>query len=347
MRVIVVGGVAGGASAAARLRRLDESAEIIVLERDRYVSFANCGLPYHIGGVIEEREKLLVQTPERLRQSLNLDVRVGHEVVRIDRETRTVTVRELDSGETFSERYDKLVLAQGAEALRPPIPGADHPRVFVLRNIPDMDAIIAALTPDARRALVIGAGYIGVEVAENFRHRGLEVEVVEMLDQVIPTLDREMARELEYRMESHGVRLHLGTAADEIRETEAGLRVGLANGSALDVDLVVLAVGIRPETTLAREAGLDIGESGGLRTNAHMCTSDPDIYAVGDMVEVRDTALGKPAVIALAGPANRQGRIAADHIAGRRQPLHHDTGHVDRLRYSKRSVVVRVLPSAR
>ena len=317
MKIIVVGGVAGGASAAARLRRLDESAEIIVFERDSYVSFANCGLPYHIGGVIEERDKLLVQTPEGLRESLNLDVRVDHEVVGIDRAAKTVTVREGTGGDPVSESYDKLILAQGAEALRPPIPGADSPGVFVLRTMPDMDAIIAALTPAVRRAAVIGAGYIGVEVAENFRHLGLEVDLIEMLDHIIPTLDPEMARDLEYRMESHGVRLHLSMAAEEISEHGRGLRVTLANGDTLDVDLIVLAVGVRPEATLAKETGLELGETGAVVTDAHLRTSDPDIYAVGDMVEVRDTVLGTPANIALAGPANRQGRIAADHIAGR------------------------------
>ena len=317
MKVVVVGGVAGGASAAARLRRLDESAEIIVFERDRYVSFANCGLPYHIGGVIEERSKLLVQTPERLRESLNLDVRVAHEVVTIDREAKTIDVKDLESGETFTESYDKLVLAQGAQALRPPIQGVEHPRVFVLRNIPDMDAIIAALTPQARRAAVVGAGYIGVEIAENLRHRDLQVDLVELMNQVIPTLDQEMARDLEYHMQSHGVRLHLGTAAEEIREEDGVLRLQLANGTELEVDLIVLGAGVRPETTLAEGAGLELGETGAVRTDEHMRTNDPDIYAVGDMVEVRDTVLGTPANIALAGPANRQGRIAADDIAGR------------------------------
>ena len=317
MKIIIVGGVAGGASAAARLRRLDESAKIIVFERDAFVSFANCGLPYHIGGVIEEREKLLVQTPEGLRESLNLDVRVCHEVISVDRDGKTVMVRELTRGETFSESYDKLILAQGAEPMRPPIPGIDHPRVFVLRNIPDMDSIIAALTPEVRRTAIIGAGYIGVEVAENFRHLDLEVNLVEMLDQVIPTLDPEMARDLEYHMQSHGVRLHLGTAAEEIREQDRSLRIRLTNGDTLEVDLVVLAAGVRPKTSLARQAGLELGETGAVVTDAHMRTSDPNIYAVGDMVEVHDTVLEAPANIALAGPANRQGRIAADHIAGR------------------------------
>lgn len=317
MKIVVAGGVAGGASAAARLRRLDEFAEIILFERDTYVSFANCGLPYHIGGVIDERDKLLVQTPDGLRESLNLDVRVRHEVVEIDRETRTVTILDLASGARFQETYDKLVLSQGAEPIRPPIPGVDHPRVFVLRNIPDMDAIIAALTPGVRRTAIIGAGYVGVEVAENFRHLELEVDLVEMRRQVIPTLDPEMARDLEYHMESHGVRLHLGTAAAEIREQNGSLTVSLTSGETLDVDLVVLAAGVRPETTLARRTGLELGETGGVLTDEHMRTSDPNIYAVGDMVEVRETALGTPAIIALAGPANRQGRIAADHIAGR------------------------------
>ncbi len=317
MKLVVVGGVAGGASAAARVRRLDEHADIVVLERDEYVSYANCGLPYHIGGVIQEREKLLVQTPESLKRSLNLDVRVGHDVTVIDRAAKQVTVREAGSGKEYRENYDKLVLAQGARPIRPSLPGIDHSRIFALRNIPDMDAIIATLAKGVRRAVVIGGGYIGVEVAENFRHLGLDVELVEMMRQVMPPIDHEMARDLEYHMETNGVRLHLGSAAEGFSAIGERLSILLSSGETLEADLVVLAVGVRPDTRLAVEAGLPIGPGGGVRTNEHMCTTDPDIYAVGDMVEVTDTITGEASLVALAGPANRQGRVAADHICGR------------------------------
>ncbi len=317
MKLVVVGGVAGGASAAARVRRLDEHADIVVLERDGYVSYANCGLPYHIGGVIQEREKLLVQTPESLKRSLNLDVRVGHEVTAIDREHKQAIVREVDSRKEYRESYDKLVLAQGARPIRPNLPGIEHPRILALRNIPDMDRIIATLAQGTRRALVIGGGYIGVEVAENFRHLGLDVELVEMMRQVMPPIDHEMARDLEYHLEANGVRLHLGSAAEGFSALGDGLAIRLSSGETLEADLVVLAVGVRPDTRLADKAGLPIGPGGGVRTDAHMRTTDPDIYAVGDMVEVTDTITGEAALVSLAGPANRQGRVAADHICGR------------------------------
>lgn len=318
MKIVIVGGVAGGASTAARARRLDESAEIIVLEKDRYVSYANCGLPYHIGKVIEERQKLLVQTPERLKQSLNLDVRIGHEVIAIDRSQKTVTVQVLDSGETYTETYDKLVLSLGASPIRPNLPGIDHPKIHVLRNIPDMDAILTTLGQGAERAMVIGGGYIGVEVAENLIHRGIKVDLVEMMDQIMATLDPEMARDLQYHLEEHGVNLHLKTAAQAFAEDDYGrLRVHLSNGDEVTTDLVVMAVGVRPNTALARACGLPVGPRGGLQTDKHMRTLDPDIYAVGDMVETENLVTGEAMLAALAGPANRQGRIAADNIFGR------------------------------
>lgn len=317
MKLVIVGGVAGGASTAARARRLDETAEIIVLERDHYVSYANCGLPYHIGGVIQDRSKLLVQTPEKLRESLNLDVRVGHEVIAIDRQSQQVAVHNLDTGETYQEAYDKLVLSLGAQPIRPRLPGIDHPQVRVLRNIPDMDAIIAQLGPQTRRVTVVGGGYIGVEVAENLIHRGLQVDLVEMMDQIMPPLDHEMARDLQYHLAEHGVTLHLATAAQSFTPEENGLQVHLANGEVLPTDLVIMAVGVRPNTALAQEAGLPVGPRGGLQVDAHMRTVDPHIYGVGDMVETIHTVTGQPILAALAGPANRQGRIAADHICGR------------------------------
>ncbi|HIK44821.1 MAG TPA: FAD-dependent oxidoreductase [Leptolyngbyaceae cyanobacterium M65_K2018_010] len=317
MKIVVVGGVAGGASTAARARRLNEQAEIVVLERDHYVSYANCGLPYHIGGVIPDRQSLLVQTPEKLKQSLNLDVRVGHEVTTIDRSAKRVHARNLQTGETYIETYDKLVLSLGASPIRPNLPGIDHPQIYVLRNIPDMDAIMARLGPQTQRAIVIGGGYIGVEVAENLVHLGLRVHLVEMMDQIMATLDIEMARDLQYHMADHGVTLHLGTAAESFEEVEGQLRADLSNGEQLVADLVVMAVGVRPNTALAQQAGLPVGPRGGLVTDPHMRTIDPDIYAVGDMVETTHTVTGQPTLAALAGPANRQGRIAADNICGR------------------------------
>jgi NADPH-dependent 2,4-dienoyl-CoA reductase/sulfur reductase-like enzyme/rhodanese-related sulfurtransferase len=317
MKIVIVGGVAGGASTAARARRLDEQAEIIMLERDHYVSYANCGLPYHISGVIPDREKLLVQTPEKLRANLNLDVRIGHELTAIDREAKTVQVHNLDTGETYSETYDKLVLSLGATPIRPRLPGIDLPNIHVLRNIPDMDGIMAAMGPHTRRAIVIGGGYIGVEVAENLIHRGLEVHLVEMMHQIMATLDHEMAQDLEYHMADHGVKLHLGTAATSFEAVDGAILATLSNGEKLTADLVVMAVGVRPNTELAKKAGLPVGPRGGLQTDKHMRTVDPDIYAVGDMVETEHIVTEDSMLAALAGPANRQGRIAADNICGK------------------------------
>ncbi len=326
MKTVIVGGVAAGMSAAARLRRLDESAEIVVLERDHYVSYANCGLPYHIGGEIEDREKLLIVTPDHLRTTLAIDVRTGHEVTAIDRAARRVAVREKADGrdgtegmkgKVYTESYDTLVLALGGEPVRPLVPGIDHPRIFTLRTIPDMDLIKAQVDNGARRAVVIGASYIGIEMVEALHRRGLSVDLVELQDQVMPLLDEEMAADLSYHMEYRGVTLHLGTAAQSFADMAGRVEVSLANGVTLLADMVVMAVGVRPATNLAKEAGLELGPRGGLKVDAHMRTSDPNIYAVGDMVEVIDTVTGEPAIIALAGPANRQGRIVAENIAGR------------------------------
>jgi NADPH-dependent 2,4-dienoyl-CoA reductase/sulfur reductase-like enzyme len=302
-------------SAAARLRRLDERAEIIVLERDDYVSFANCGLPYHIGGEIPEREALLLQTPASLADSLALDVRTGHEVTAIDRAGRTVSVLERASGREYAERFDRLVLATGAAPITPPLPGIDHPRVFTLRSIPDMDAIKAVVDGGARSAVVVGGGYIGLEVAEAFRYRGLEVTLVEAAEHIMAVLDPEMSRELEDHLEANGVRLHLSTTARGFAAGPDGsVVVDLGDAGRATVDLAVVAVGVRPESTIASAAGLEVGARGAIVVNAHQQTSDPEIYAVGDAVLVGDTVTGERVVVPLAGPANRQGRIAADHI---------------------------------
>ncbi len=317
MKMVVIGGVAAGMSAAARARRLDEMADIVVFEKGKHVSFANCGLPYHVGGVIKERDSLLLQTPKSLRDSLNLDVRVGHEVRGIDRQKHTVHVADLETGREYEESYDKLVLAPGATPIRPNLEGIDHPRVLVLRNIDDMDRIKAVVDGGAQRAIVIGGGYIGVEMAESLRQRGLAVDLVEMVDQIMPPLDKEMARDLDAHMRRHGVTLHLGTAAAAFRDQAGAVTVELTNTEVITADLVILSAGVRPDTTLARRAGLEIGPRGGIKVDAHLRTMDPDIYAAGDAIEVIDTITGEPAVIPLAGPANRQGRIVAENLCGR------------------------------
>jgi NADPH-dependent 2,4-dienoyl-CoA reductase/sulfur reductase-like enzyme/rhodanese-related sulfurtransferase len=318
MKTVIVGGVAAGASTGARLRRLDESAEIVVLERDRYVSFANCGLPYHIGGAIPDRESLLLQTPESLAKSLALEVRTGQDVIRIDRDAKQVEVRDLAQGRTYRESYDKLVLCPGAEPVRPPIPGADDPRVDVLRNIPDMDRIIAQLDKGASSAVVVGGSYIGLELAEAFRSRGLRTTVVERTARLMPWLDPEMTRILDYHVRTHDVDLRLGTSATAVRRGEDDrLVLELSDGTSVEADVLVMAVGARPNVDLARDAGLEIGPRGGIAVDAQMRTSDPDILAAGDAVETPHFVTGAPVLSMLAGPANREGRIAADTICGR------------------------------
>lgn len=317
MKVVIVGGVAAGASTAARLRRLDGSAEIVVLERDRYVSFANCGLPYHIGGDIPDRNSLLLQTPESLAASLGLDVRINQEVIRIDTAAKEVEVREYGDGRMYRESYDKLVLCPGAEPFRPPIPGADNPRVDVLRNIPDMDRIIARVDAGASRAIVVGGSYIGLEMAEAFRSRGLQTTVVEMSERLMPWLDHEMTRILDFHVSTHDVALRLGTSANAIREEGSDLVVDLSDGTSLQTDILVLAAGVRPNVSLARDAGLKIGPRGGIVVDEHMRTSVPDVLAAGDAVETPHLFTGEPTLSMLAGPANREGRIAADTLAGR------------------------------
>jgi NADPH-dependent 2,4-dienoyl-CoA reductase/sulfur reductase-like enzyme/rhodanese-related sulfurtransferase len=317
-KVVIVGGVAGGASCAARLRRLDEEAEIVVFERGPYVSFANCGLPYHVGGAIPKRANLLVVTPELLRQRFRIDVRARQEVVRIDRARQQVQVTDLESGRIYLENYDYLVLAPGAAPLRPPIPGGELPGVFNLRTIPDTDAIINWIEErQVRESVVIGAGFIGLEMAENFKRRGLAVSVVERADQVLPaSLDYEMAALVQAYLRQQGIGLYFGEQVQEIRE-DAGRLLVRTGQRELPAGLVLVAVGLRPETGLAREAGLDLGSTGGIRTDAFLRTSDPRIFAVGDAIEVINAVSGRPALIPLAGPANRQGRLAADNICGR------------------------------
>jgi NADPH-dependent 2,4-dienoyl-CoA reductase/sulfur reductase-like enzyme/rhodanese-related sulfurtransferase len=317
MKLLIVGGVAGGASAAARSRRLSEDAEIVLFERGPDVSFASCGLPYYVGGEIAEREKLLVTTPEQLRSRFKLDVRTRSSVEAIDRTAMKVRVRDLASGREYEETYDKLILAPGAAPLRPPIPGIDLPGIFTLRNLQDVDRIKKRVDQGVKQAVVVGAGFIGLELVENFVKRSIATTVVELQDQVLPPFDKEMTTPIVETLLAKGVTVLLGQSADGFEETPNGLVVRLKSGQRLPAQLVILGVGVRPENKLAVDAGLEVGPRGGIRVNEHLQTSDPNIYAVGDAIEVKDVVFGDPTHVPLAGPANRQGRIAADNIFGR------------------------------
>lgn len=318
MKVIIVGGVAGGATAAARLRRLDENAEIIMIERSGYVSYANCGLPYYIGGTITDRSKLTLQTPQSFRNRFDIDARVRQEVVAIDRAAHTVTVRRLDDGTEYVEGYDKLILSPGARPVTPDLPGIDTERLFTLRTVEDTYAIADFIEREQpRRATVVGAGFIGLEMAENLRERGFEVTVVQRGEHVMPVFDADMASLLHNHLREHGVKLLLQADVTGFSENADGISTTLADGRVLESDLVMLSIGVAPESTLAREAGLELGLRGSIKVDATMRTSDPDIYAVGDAVEITNVVTGSSALIALAGPANKQGRIAADNICGR------------------------------
>jgi len=314
MKLLIVGGVAGGASAAARARRLSEDAQIVLIERGPDVSFANCGLPYFIGGEITNREKLLVVTPERMQVRFNLDVRVRSAVETIDRQAKKVRIRDLVSQRVYEEPYDKLILAPGAAPIRPPLAGIDLPGIFTLRNLQDMDHITQRMDDGVRQAVVVGAGFIGLELVENLVRRGIATTVVELQDQVLPPFDKEMTTPIAEHLATKGVSLLLSQSADGFEPATDGISVRLKSGQRLSAQLVVLGVGVRPENKLALDAGLEVGPRGGIRVNEHLQTSDPDIYAVGDAIEVRDFVTGEATQVPLAGPANRQGRIAANHI---------------------------------
>lgn len=316
MKVVIIGGVAGGASAAARLRRLDEQAEIILLERGEYISFANCGLPYYIGGVIKEKSALTLQTPQQFYNRFRIDVRVKNEALAIDPVRHIVTIRRTDDGSTYEESYDKLILSPGAAPIRPPIPGIDDEAVFTLRNIPDtmqIDAFIHEREP--KSAVVVGGGYIGVEMAENLSHAGIDTTIVELSDHLIAPLDFDMAADVHNYLAQKGVSVILNNGVTAIERENGRLHVKLQN-SAVSADLLIMAVGVRPETTLAKECGLLLNARGAIIVNERMETTDPDIYAVGDAVEITDFVSKNAAMIPLAGPANKQGRIAADNICG-------------------------------
>ena len=318
MKVVIVGGVAGGATAAARIRRLDESAEIVIFEKSNYISYANCGLPYYIGGEITDKEELTLQTPESFYLRFRINVFVRHEVLSIDTAAKTVKVKNRDSGEVFSCNYDKLVLSPGARPIKPPFPGSDDERIFTLRNVEDTFRIKDYLTAKApKRAVVVGGGFIGIEVAENLVRLGIDVTLVEAAPQLMAPFDEDMAAFIHSEVRRNGVKLRLGAAVESFSSSDDGLRVRLKGGEEVIADIAVLAIGVAPDTSLAEKAGLELGIKGSIVVNDRMETSALDVYAVGDAVQIKNFVTGKPALISLAGPANKEGRIAADNICGK------------------------------
>jgi NADPH-dependent 2,4-dienoyl-CoA reductase/sulfur reductase-like enzyme/peroxiredoxin family protein/rhodanese-related sulfurtransferase/TusA-related sulfurtransferase len=316
MKYLVVGGVAGGATTVARLRRLDENAEIIMFDRGEYISYANCGLPYYIGGVIAERDNLFVQTPESFGGRFGMDVRTKSEVLSIDPAAKTVKVKNLATAEEYSENYDKLVLSPGAEPVRPPLPGIGLPGIFTMRNVPDTDKIKNYVdTRKPAHAVVVGAGFIGLEMAENLHSLGVKVTIIEMAEQVMTPLDYSMAAQVHQHLKMKNVEFYLNTAVSSFEDRQGRIQIALNNTKTIETDMVILSIGVRPESKLAKEAGLKIGETGGIWVNEYLQTSDPDIYALGDAIEFTNPITGKPMITYLAGPANKQGRIVANNIA--------------------------------
>jgi NADPH-dependent 2,4-dienoyl-CoA reductase/sulfur reductase-like enzyme/peroxiredoxin family protein/TusA-related sulfurtransferase/rhodanese-related sulfurtransferase len=317
-RVLIVGGVAGGASAAARLRRLDEDAEIIIFEKGGHISFANCGLPYYVGETIKDRSALVVQTPERMKAMFNIETRLYHEVTAVNPAQKTIAVKDLINGTTYEMSYDRLILSPGAKPLRPPIPGIDSPGIFTLRTIPDTDAIKEYLSKNTvKSAVIVGGGYIGLEMAENLHALGLNVSVVEKMSQLIGTMDYDMAALVQGHLLAQGVHLYLTDGVTEFRQNNSGLEVILESGKKIDCQMVLLSIGVKPDTAFLAGSGLELGERGGIKVNQYLQTSDPSIYAIGDAALTTDFVSGEQALIPLAGPANKQGRIAANNIAGR------------------------------
>lgn len=316
-RVLIVGGVAGGASAAARLRRIDEQAEIIMFEKGQYISFANCGLPYYIGGAIKERRSLLVQTADAMRARFKIDVRDLSEVIGIDKENKKIKVKDLRTGQDYEEHYDALVLSPGALPVKPPIPGIDNPGIFSVRDIPDTDAIKELVDKQPHSAVIIGGGFIGLEMAENLHQKGIKVTVVEAADQIMTPIDYEMAAILQNHIRSKGCELILSDGVKAFERENEQNSVVLQSGKRVTADMIILSIGVKPNNKLAKEAGLELGATGGIKVNQYLQTSDESIYALGDAIEVNDYVNGIPVVIPLAGPANKQGRIVANNIAGR------------------------------
>ena len=320
IKLLIIGGVAGGATAAARARRIDERAEIILFERGEYISFANCGLPYYIGDVIKRKDDLLVTTPETVKSRYNIDVRTLSEALKIDREKKEVKIKNHNTGEVYRESYDKIILSPGAEPIKPPLEGMDLKNIFNLRNIPDAEKIKATIESiKPKSAVIVGGGSIGLEMAENLMVRGVETTTIELLDQVMAPFDYEMASLLHAHLKEQGIHLELENGVEKISQKGDRLLVTTKKGINVECDMVILSIGVRPENRLAMEAGLEIGVLGGIRVDGCMRTSDPDIFAVGDAVEVRNFITGIPTITALAGPANKQGRIAADNALGRRE----------------------------
>lgn len=321
MKIVIVGGVAGGASAAARLRRLDETAQILIFERSGFISYANCGLPYYIGGVITEKKDLTLQTPESFWSRFRIDALVHHEVLRVDRKNKTVAVKNLVTGRIYEESYDKLILSPGARPIRPELPGIDSERVYTLRTVEDTVKIRESVEKQqVRSAVIIGGGFIGVEMAENLQRLGIEVSLVEKLPQLLGQFDADMVSFLHAHIREKGIQLHLGRSVERFLEEDGGISVCIDGGEKLFADIAIAAIGVLPESTLAAEAGLTLGMKNSIAVNEYMQTSDPDIYAVGDAAEITHRITGQKTVMALAGPANRQARIAADHICGIQRP---------------------------
>ena len=315
MKYLIIGGVAGGATVAARLRRMDEKAEIILFEKGEYVSYANCGLPYYIGNIIPEREQLFVQTAQGITSRYEIDIRLKSEVLSIDRVAKRVEVKDLSSGEIYSESYDKLVMSPGAEPLKPPVPGINNKCIFTLRNVPDTDRIKEYIKSNSvRSAIVVGGGFIGLEMAENLRHLGIKVDLVEMAPQVMSHLDFSMASIVHLELKAKGVRLHLGKSVEEFKTSGAYVEAVLKGEKSIFADMVIWSIGVKPDSSLAKAADLELGSTGGIKVNQFLQTSDPNIYALGDAVEVTHLVSGRPALIPLAGPANKMGRIAADNM---------------------------------
>lgn len=318
MKIVIVGGVAGGATAAARLRRLDEHAEIIVFERSGFISYANCGLPYYIGDVITDSDLLTLQTPESFLSRFRVSMKVHHEVTSLHPERHAVSVKNLETGEEFEETYDKLILSPGAKPTQPKLPGTDIDKLFTLRTVEDTLRIKTYIEKtQPKSAVLAGGGFIGLELAENLRELGMEVTIVQRPKQLMNPFDSDMAAFLHNEMRKHGVKLALGHTVEGFQETADGVRVLLKEAEPLCADMVVLAIGVTPDTKLAKDAGLELGIKNSILVNAHMQTSAPDIYAVGDAVQIKHFVTGQDALISLAGPANKQGRIAADHICGK------------------------------
>ena len=326
-KTVIIGGVAGGATTAARLRRRDESMEIVVFEKGGYISYANCGLPYYIGDVIKSRDALLLQTPQGMKKKFNIDVRIYSEVIKIQPDRKCVTGQNLETNETYEEVYDNLVIATGSSPLKPPIKGIDGEGIYTLWTVPDTDKIKAfAEEKHPQRAAVIGGGFIGLEMAENLHRAGIEVTIIEMQDQVMAPIDKEMAHLLHENMQMNGVEVILGDGVSSFEDRLGTTQITLGSGKVVTADLVILSIGVRPNSILAKEAGLQLNERGGIVVDEYLRTSNPDIYAVGDVIQVENFVLKNPAMVPLAGPANKQARICADNIAGDKKKYHGSQG---------------------